>query len=415
VKNAISRRAALGGTLATGALAATPRRARAAAAADTIKIGILTDLSATNSAGTGKGTVTGVKLAIEDFLATSPGIKVDLMVADFQAKADIALSMGRDWLDNEGVDVLVNIQNSAAALAVADLVRDKDKVALFTGPASSDLTGKACSPNHIHWVYDTWALGHTTGTALVADGGDSWYFIAADYAFGRALAGDTASFVTAAGGKVLGTVYTPFPETTDFSAFLLQAKSSGAKVIGLANSGDNTVNCIKQAGEFGITKAGVRLASLLLTIPDVHATGLAAAQGLVLTEGFYWDMNDATRAWSKRFGTQMNGAMPNMIQAGDYSAVTHYLKAVRQLGLVKARESGRGVVAAMKAMPTDDAPYGKGTIRADGRKIHPMYLFQVKSPAESKYPWDYYKLLQTVPADQAFRPLADGHCKMVTG
>jgi branched-chain amino acid transport system substrate-binding protein len=368
MKNKIGRRTALGGTLATGALAATPRRARAAAA-DTIKIGILTDLSATNSAGTGKGTVTGVKLAIEDFLATSPGIKVDLMVADFQAKADIALSMGRDWLDNEGVDVLVNIQNSAAALAVADLVRDKNKVALFTGPASSDLTGKACSPNHVHWVYDTWSLGHTTGTALVEDGGDSWYFIAADYAFGRSLAGDTASFVTAAGGKVLGTVYTPFPETTDFSAFLLQAKSSGAKVIGLANSGDNTVNCIKQAGEFGITKSGVRLASLLL----------------------------------------------NMIQAGDYSAVTHYLKAMRQMGVAKARASGRDAVVAMKAMPTDDATYGKGTIRADGRKLHPMYLFQVKSPTESKYPWDYYKLLKTVPADQAFRPLADGHCKMVTG
>jgi branched-chain amino acid transport system substrate-binding protein len=414
MKNKIGRRTALGGTLATGALAATPRRARAAAA-DTIKIGILTDLSATNSAGTGKGTVTGVKLAIEDFLATSPGIKVDLMVADFQAKADIALSMGRDWLDNEGVDVLVNIQNSAAALAVADLVRDKNKVALFTGPASSDLTGKACSPNHVHWVYDTWSLGHTTGTALVEDGGDSWYFIAADYAFGRSLAGDTASFVTAAGGKVLGTVYTPFPETTDFSAFLLQAKSSGAKVIGLANSGDNTVNCIKQAGEFGITKSGVRLASLLLTIPDVHATGLASAQGLVLTEGFYWDLNDSTRAWSKRFGAQMNGAMANMVQAGDYSAVTHYLKAMRQMGVAKARASGRDAVVAMKAMPTDDATYGKGTIRADGRKLHPMYLFQVKSPTESKYPWDYYKLLKTVPADQAFRPLADGHCKMVTG
>ena len=321
--------------------------------------------------------------------------------------------MGRDWFDRQGVDVIVNVQNSAAALAVADMVREKDKVALFTSPASSDLTGKACSPNHIHWTYDTWALGHTTGNALVADGGDSWFFIAADYAFGRALAGDTANFVTKAGGRVLGTVYTPFPETTDFSSFLIQAKASGAKVIGLANSGDNTVNCIKQSQEFGITKSGVRLASLLLTIPDVHATGIATAQGLVLSEAFYWDMNDDTRVWSKRFGARMNGVMPNMIQAGDYSAVTHYLKVVKAMGVAKMRESGRGVIEAMKAMPTDDVVYGNGIIRADGRKIHPMYLFQVKSPGESQYPWDYYKLLKTIPADQAFRPMSEGGCPMI--
>jgi branched-chain amino acid transport system substrate-binding protein len=402
----IRRRTALGASLAV--MAARPARA------DTrpIKIGMLTDLTATNSAGTGKGSVTGATLAIEDFMAGNPGIQVELVVADFQAKADIALSMGRNWFDREGVDVIVNVQNSAAALAVADMVREKDKVALFTSPASSDLTGKACSPNHIHWVYDTWSLGHSTGTALVAGGGDSWYFIAADYAFGRALAGDTAGFVTKAGGKVLGTVYTPFPETTDFSSFLIQAKASGAKVIGLANSGDNTVNCIKQAQEFGITKSGTRLASLLLTIPDVHATGIATAGGLVLSEAFYWDMNDSTRAWSKRFAERMNGIMPNMIQAGDYSAVTHYLKTVRAMGVDKARESGRAVVDAMKATPTQDPVYGTGTIRPDGRKIHPMYLFQVKTPAESRYPWDYYKLLQTIPAETAFRPLNEGACKL---
>jgi branched-chain amino acid transport system substrate-binding protein len=402
----IRRRTALGASLAV--MAARPARA------DTrpIKIGMLTDLTATNSAGTGKGSVTGATLAIEDFMEANPGIHVELVVADFQAKADIALSMGRNWFDREGVDVIVNVQNSAAALAVADMVREKDKVALFTSPASSDLTGKACSPNHIHWVYDTWSLGHSTGTALVAGGGDSWYFIAADYAFGRALAGDTAGFVTKAGGKVLGTVYTPFPETTDFSSFLIQAKASGAKVIGLANSGDNTVNCIKQAQEFGITKSGTRLASLLLTIPDVHATGIATAGGLVLSEAFYWDMNDSTRAWSKRFAERMNGIMPNMIQAGDYSAVTHYLKTVRAMGVDKARESGRAVVDAMKATPTQDPVYGTGTIRPDGRKIHPMYLFQVKTPAESRYPWDYYKLLQTIPAETAFRPLNEGACKL---
>ena len=409
--NKISRRTALGATLAATGLAAMPRRARADA--QTIKIGMLTDLTATNSAGTGKGSVTGATLAIEDFMAANPGIKVELLVADFQAKADIALSMGRNWFDNEGVDVLVNVQNSAAALAVAGMVREKDKVALFTSPASSDLTGKACSPNHIHWTYDTWSLGHTTGNALVAQGGDSWFFIAADYAFGRALAGDTANFVTKAGGKVLGTVYTPFPETTDFSSFLIQAKASGAKVIGLANSGDNTVNCIKQAQEFGIAQSGTRLASLLLTIPDVHATGIATAHGLVLTEAFYWDMNDNTRAFAKRFGERMAGSMPNMIHAGDYSAVTHYLKSVKAMGIPKMRESGRAVVEAMKATPTDDLPYGKGTIRADGRKIHPMYLFQVKSPSESKYAWDYYKLLQTVPAETAFRPITEGSCKLV--
>ncbi len=406
----IGRRAALGAGLAAG-VAARPRRARAAD--QPIRIGMLTDLTATNAAGTGRGSVTGATLAIEDFMAENPDIKVELIVADFQAKADIALSMGRNWFDRDGVDVIVNVQNSAAALAVADMVREKDKVALFTSPASSDLTGKACSPNHIHWVYDTWALGHTTGRALVEDGGDSWFFIAADYAFGRALAGDTANFVVHAGGKVLGTVYTPFPETTDFSSFLIQAKASGAKVIGLANSGDNTVNCIKQAQEFGISKTGTRLASLLLTIPDVHATGIATAQGLVLSEAFYWDMNDATRAWSKRYGGRMGGVMPNMIQAGDYSAVTHYLKIVRTMGVAKMRESGRAVVAAMKATPTEDQPYGKGTIRADGRKIHPMYLFQVKSPAESRYPWDYYRLLRTIPAETAFRPINEGGCRLV--
>ena len=404
---AFSRRTALSTSLV--ALAARPARADMRP----IKIGMLTDLTATNSAGTGKGSVTGATLAIEDFMAANPDIKVELVVADFQAKADIALAMGRNWFDREGVDVIVNVQNSAAALAIADMVREKDKVALFTSPASSELTGKACSPNHIHWVYDTWSLGHSTGTALVEGGGDSWFFIAADYTFGRSLAGDTAGFVTKAGGKVLGTVYTPFPETTDFSSFLIQAKASGAKVIGLANSGDNTVNCIKQAQEFGIAKSGIRLASLLLTIPDVHATGIATAGGLVLSEAFYWDMNDDTRAWSKRFGERMNGIMPNMMQAGDYSAVTHYLKTVQKLGVAKARESGRTVVDAMKAMPTQDPVYGSGSIRPDGRKIHPMYLFQVKTPGESRYPWDYYKLLQTIPAETAFRPLNEGNCKFV--
>jgi branched-chain amino acid transport system substrate-binding protein len=265
----------------------------------------------------------------------------------------------------------------------------------------------------VQWTYDTWSLGNCTGTALVAEGGTTWFFIAADYTFGKLLASDTARAVIAAGGKVLGTIKHPFPETTDFSTFLVEAQASGAKVIGLANSGDNTVNCVKQAAEFGITRSGTKLAALLLTIPDVHGLGLATAQGLLLTEAWYWDMNDGSRAFAKRYAPLMGGKMPNMIQAGDYSAVRHYLKAVAALGADRAKGSGRAVIEQMKAMPVEDSVYGKGSIRADGRKLNPMYLFQVKSPAESRYPWDYYKLVRTIPADQAFRPLSEGHCPLV--
>ncbi|HET6182859.1 MAG TPA: ABC transporter substrate-binding protein [Acetobacteraceae bacterium] len=405
----LSRRAALGSAAAMG-LAGFARRARAEDA--TVRIGILTDLNGPNAAGTGKGAVTSTHLAAEDFMAAHPGIKVEIQVADYQSKPDVATSIARGWIDQQGVDVISNVNNSAAALAIASLVREKNKVALFTAPASSDLTGKACSPNHVHWDYDTWALGHSTGGGIVAEGGDSWFFVAADYAFGRALARDTAAFVTGAGGKVLGTVYTPFPETTDFSAYLLQAQASGAKVLGLANSGTNTTDCIKQGAEFGLLQK-MKVAALLMTIPDLHGVGLPAAQGLLLSESFYWDMNDDTRAYAKRFGARMGGFMPSMMQAGDYSAVTHYLKAIVALGPEK-RGDGRAVVSAMKAMPTDDPLFGKGSIRPDGRKLNPFYLFQVKSPAESRYPWDYYKLIHTTPADQAFRPLAEGGCPLVS-
>jgi len=296
---------------------------------------------------------------------------------------------------------------------VAGLVRERDRVALLTGPASSDLTGKACSPNHVHWTYDTWSLGNGTGRALVAEGGDTWFFIAADYTFGRLLAGDTAHFVTAAGGRVLGTAYTPFPETTDFSSFLLRAQASGAKVIGLANSGTNTINCVKQAAEFGLTARGARLAALLMMITDVHSLGLSTARGLALTEAFYWDLNDGTRAFSRRFAPQAGDRMPSMVQAGDYSATLHYLKAAQALGAERAKASGRAVVEAMKAMPTEDPLFGAGSVRADGRKLNPMYLFQVKSPEESQYPWDYYKLIRTIPADEAFRPLTEGGCSLI--
>ena len=397
--------------LATAALPFAPR-ARAQTS-HTIRIGVLTDLNGPNSASNGPGSVVGTQLAAEDFMAAHPGIKVEVLSADYQSKPDVAVSVARDWFDRQGVDIVSNVNNSAAALAIANLVKEKDKVALLTGPASSALTGTACGPNHIHWTYDTWALGHSTGGALVAEGGKTWFFIGADYAFGKQLAGDTAAFVTGAGGKVLGTVYTPFPETADFSSFLVQAAASGAKVIGLANSGADTVNCVKQAHEFGLTAKGTRLAALLMMLPDLHGVGLETAQGLILSEAFYWDMNDATRAYGKRFGARMNGWMPSMIQAGDYAANWHCLKAMAKIGWDKAKASGRATVEQMKAMPTDDPLFGKGSVRADGRVLHPMYLFQVKAPAESHYAWDYYKLLRRIDAADAFRPLAAGQCPMV--
>ncbi len=406
----LTRRAALGGGLAVaGTLGAGRARAQVK---KTIRIGILTDFNGPNSASTGKGSVAASQLAADDFMAAHPDIKVEIRAADYQSKPDVATSIARGWIDQDGVDLISNVNNSAAALAIASLVKEKNKAALFTAPASSDLTGKACSPNHIHWTYDTWALGNSTGGAMVRAGGTSWYFIAADYTFGRALARDTAGFVTRAGGKVLGTAYTPFPETTDFSSFILSAQASGAKVVGLANSGSNTTDCIKQGAEFGLRKQGIRMAALLMMIPDLHGVGLPAAQGLVLTESFYWDRNDDSRAFGKRFGAHMNGWMPSMIQAGDYSAINHYLKTVQRIGLDHIAD-GRAVIAGMKAEPSDDPLFGKCVIRADGRRLNPMYLFQVKAPGESKYPWDYYKLLRTTPADKAFRPLDQGGCPLV--
>ncbi|MGH7212276.1 MAG: ABC transporter substrate-binding protein, partial [Acetobacteraceae bacterium] len=356
--------------------------------------------------------VVGSQLAAEDFMAAHPDVKVEILAADYQSKPDIATSIARDWIDTKGVGVISSVNNSAAALAIANLVKEKNKAALITGAASSDLTGKACTPNHIHWTYDTWSIGKSTGGALVKAGGDSWFFIAADYAFGRALARDTASFVTGAGGKVLGTVYTPFPETSDFSSFLLQAQASGAKVLGLANSGTNTTDCIKQGAEFGLQQHGLRMAALLMMIPDLHGVGLKAAQGLVLTESFYWDMSDGTRAYGKRFGARMGGWMPSMIQAADYSAVHAYLDTVQAMGIDHAAD-GRAVIAQMKKTGSDDTLFGRCVIREDGTRLNPMYLFQVKTPEQSKYPWDYYTRLSTTPADQAFRPMNEGGCPLV--
>jgi branched-chain amino acid transport system substrate-binding protein len=307
--------------------------------------------------------------------------------------------------------VIVDVPTSSVALAVNEIVREKNKVFLVSGAAASDLTGAKCSPNTIHWTYDTWSLANGTGKAVVKTGGNTWFFLTADYAFGHALERDTAAVVEANGGKVVGKVRHPFP-ATDFSSFLLQAQSSKAKIIGLANAGADTINAIKQASEFGITRGGVNLAGLLVFITDVHAIGLATAQGLIMTESWYWDLNDANREFAKKFAPQYRGVHPTMVHAGVYSAVTHYLKAIEAL---KSDADGKAVVAKMKETPTDDKLFGKGTVRADGRKIHPMYLFEVKKPSESKGPWDYYKVRATIPADEAFRPVKDGGCPLVSG
>ncbi|TIU80163.1 MAG: ABC transporter substrate-binding protein, partial [Mesorhizobium sp.] len=312
------------------------------------------------------------------------------------------------WYDTENVDVIADVPTSSVALAVNEITKEKNKIFLASGPASSDLTGKACSPNTVHWTYDTWALANGTGSAMVAEGGDSWFFVTADYAFGHALERDTSAVVEASGGKVLGAVRHPFPGQ-DFSSFLLQAQGSGAKVVGLANAGGDTINAVKQASEFGITQGGQALAALLMFINDVHALGLDVAQGLVLTSAFYWDKDDQTRAFSARFQKRNAGQKPSMIEAGVYASVLHYLKAVEAVGDKDAAK----VMAKMKEMPTDDPLFGKGTIRADGRKLHDMYLFRVKKPDQSKGPWDYFETVATIPADKAFRPLAEGGCSLV--
>jgi branched-chain amino acid transport system substrate-binding protein len=375
----------------------------------TIKIGVMTDMSGLYSDITGAGSVVAARLAVEDFGAAAKGMKVEVVGADHQNKPDVGSSVVRTWIDVDKVDVIVDVPTSSIALAVSEIVRDKNKVFLVSGAAASDLTGPQCTPNTIHWTYDTWALANGTGQAVVKTGGDTWFFITANYAFGLALERDTAAVVVKNGGKVLGQVRHPFPGT-DFSSFLLQAQASKAKIIGLANAGGDTINSIKQASAFGITQGGQNLAALLAFVTDVHALGLQIAQGLVMTEAWYWDMNAVNREFARKFAPQFKGLYPSMVHAGVYSAVTHYLKAVAAL---KSDADGKAVVAKMKEMPTDDKLFGKGTVRADGRKIHPMYLFEVKKPAESKGAWDYYKLRATIPENAAFRPLNEGGCPLV--
>jgi branched-chain amino acid transport system substrate-binding protein len=373
-----------------------------------VKIGVLTDMSSLYTDITGAGSVVAARMAVEDSGIEKRGYKVEIVSADHQNKPDVGSQIARQWYDADKVDVIVDVPNSGVALAVNQLTREKGKAFLNSGAASSDLTGKACSPNTIHWAYDTWMLANGTSSAIVKTGGDTWFFLTADYAFGQAMERDAEAVVLKNGGKVLGKVRHPL-NTQDFSSFLLQAQASKAKIIGLANAGGDMINSIKQAGEFGIVKGGQNLAGLLVFITDVHSLGLNAAQGLIFTETFYWDMNDGTRAFAKRFAERDKGIHPTMIHAGVYSSVLHYLKAVEAL----KSDDGTKVIARMKEMPTDDSLFGKGSIRADGRKIHPAYLFEVKKPAESKYPWDYYKLRATIPADQAFRPVTQGDCPLV--
>ncbi len=374
-----------------------------------VKIGVLNDRSGVYADLSGEGSVVAAQMAVEDFDAASKGINVEIVSADHQNKPDIASNIARQWYDQEGVDLIVDVPTSSAALAVSEVTKEKNKVFINSGAGSTDLTGKACTPNTIHWTYDTYALAHGTGSALVGEGLDTWFFITADYAFGHDLEANTIAVVEAAGGQVLGTVRHPFPGQ-DFSSFLLQAQASGAQVIGMANAGGDTVNTIKQANEFGIVQGGQTLAGLLIFITDVNALGLETAQGLVLTESFYWDLNDDTRAWSERFAEAHGGAKPTMVHAGVYSGVLHYLKAVEALG---DKEAGDAVVAKMKETPTSDPLFGEGEIRVDGRKIHDMFLFKVKAPDASTGPWDYYELVATIPGAEAFRPLADGGCPLV--
>jgi len=395
-------------TALAAALACALPAAQAQISGNVIRIGVLSDMSSLYTDIAGRGSEVAARMAVEDFGAAAKGMKVEIISADHQNKPDVGSSLARQWYDRDGVDVIVDVPTSSVALAVAEVTRDKGKAFLVSGAASSDLTGKACNANTIHWTYDTWMLANGTGNAIVKTGGDSWFFLTADYAFGHALERDTEAVVRANGGKILGKVRHPL-NTQDFSSFLLQAQASKAKIVGLANAGGDTTNSIKQAAEFGIVKGGQNLAGMLVFLTDVHALGLQTAQGLIFTETFYWDRDDASRAFAKRFAPANRGIHPTMVHAGVYSSVLHYLKAVE----AAKTDDGTKVVAKMKEMPTDDPLFGKGSIRVDGRKIHPAYLVEVKKPGESKAPWDYHKVRATIPADQAFRPLKDGGCSLV--
>ncbi|MFG1260678.1 ABC transporter substrate-binding protein [Xanthobacter flavus] len=377
--------------------------------ADTrIKIGILSDMSGPYSDLAGLGSVAAARLAVEDFKGKDKGIEVEIVSGNHQNKADIGSVIARSWIDQESVDVIGDVTGSPVALAVSQIVKDKDKIQLNAGAATADLTGSKCTPNTIHWTYDTWANANGTGSAMVRQGGNSWFFIAVDQASGHAMERDTVAVVKAAGGQVLGSVKHPLG-TSDFSSYLVRAQSSGAKVVGLASGGEDMINAIKQASEFGIVQGGQSIAGLFTFITDIHALGLKLAQRLVLTEAFYWDRDDASRAFAKRFAALHKGKMPTQVHAGVYSSIMHYLKAVEAAGT----KDTNTVLAKMRAMPIDDPLFGKGEVRIDGRAVHDMFLFRVKTPAQSKGEWDVYETLATIPAAQAFRPLNEGGCPLV--
>ncbi|WP_149541260.1 ABC transporter substrate-binding protein [Siccirubricoccus phaeus] len=403
----LERRALLLGGAAFGAL---PRASRAQAQ-QTLRLGVISDMSGAFADLSGPNSVLAVRQAVQD--AAPLGLKVEIVAADHQNKPDLATNIARQWLDRDGIDALIDVPASSAALAVNGVVREKNKVFLASAPGTSELTGAQCSPNTVQWTYDTWMLANSTARAVVREGGDSWFFVTADYAFGHSMEVEGGRIIAAEGGRVLGNARFPFPGTTDFSAFLLRAQASRAKVIGLAFGGTDMANAVKQAAEFGLQRRGQRLAALILFISEVHSMGLETAKGLVCSESFYWDVNDRTRALTQRLRQNFNAPPPTMVQAGCYGVTLHYLKAVADMGIAAAKASGAAAVARMKAMPCDDDAFGPGTIRADGRKLHPAYLLEVKAPAESKGPWDYYKVLRTVPGEQAFRPMAEGGCPLV--
>jgi len=405
----ISRRTLLGTATAAAAVPLVRPRAQGA---PTIKIGVLNDMSGPYMAISGPTSVVCCKQAFEDFGIAGKGLNVELVSADHQNKPDLAVSIARQWYDRDGVDMIIDVPTSSVALAVSGVAREKNKIFICSTGATSDLTGKVCSPNMVHWTYDTYMLAKSTGGAMVKAGGDTWYFLTADYAFGKQLQADTTSFIGAAGGKVAGASLYPFPGTTDFSSFLVQAQSSGAKVLGLCNAGADTVNSIKQAHEFGLSKT-TKLAALLMFVNDVHALGLDTAQGLNLTESFYWDLNDRTRAFTDRVRSKTPSNLPSMGHAGCYSGTLHYLKTVHDMGAAEAKKNGVATVARMKKIPVDDDCFGKTTIREDGRNLTPAYLFEVKKPSESKGPWDYYKQVAMTPGTEAYRPLSEGHCEFI--
>ncbi len=373
-----------------------------------VKIGVLTDMNGLYSDVNGPGSLLATQMAIEDYRAAGGKLKAEALVADHLNKSDVGAAAVRRWFDLEGVDAIVDVPNSAVALAVVDLAKQYNKVFLNSGASSSDFTGKACSLNSIHWTYDTYALATGTAKAVVDSGGGSWFLIVADYAFGHTMEDDVRKILASRGAKVLGSANAPL-NTPDFSSFLLQAQASKAKIIGLVNAGGDTITSIKQASEFGVAQGGQRLAAMVLYITDVHALGLPTAKGLQFSAAFYWDLNEQTRAWSDRFAKKLNGKRPTQLQAGAYAATLHYLRAVDKAGW----SDGKKTVEQMKAMPTDDPLFGKGSIREDGRTLHNMYLFQVKAPGESKGPWDYYKLIRTVPAAEAFRSLSESACPFI--